>query len=192
MVAKLRAMKMIYRAAYTTGSSKYVAIVGWIKPISVTISPTGNVNDTINNVSKFVIGAISETYPKCIIASGIVNINAPMVVAKLDVPYSIIVFGTAFFIILLLCKELLIFLLIRVVNKIIPSVAENDNCNPTDAQEYGFMISKSNNAVNSDVKLSLSLRKNGEQISNICIIPARDTAGVNPLIAINRNRTGIP
>ena len=78
------------------------------------------------------------------------------------------------------------------VKSMIPSVAEKDKCNPTDATEYGLEISKTSTAVESDVILSLSRLNKGAQMRNICIIPALVTAGVNPVIAIKNNSTGIP
>ena len=78
------------------------------------------------------------------------------------------------------------------VKRIIPRVAENERCRPTDALAYGLNNSRTKSANDSDVILSRSRRKRGADIRNICIIPARVTAGVNPVIAIKNNNIGIP
>jgi len=124
--------------------------------------------------------------------SGIVRIRAPAVVARFDVMKLMMTLGTFFLYFLLKRKESAIAEFIRGVTVTIPSVAENDNCKPTDAHEYGLKASKARRAVESDVKLSLSRRKSGAHIRNTCIILARETAGVNPVIAIKKNNAGMP
>jgi len=124
--------------------------------------------------------------------SGMVKIRAPAVVARFDVMKLMIALGTLFLNLLLNRKESAIAEFIRGVTVIIPSVAENDNCNPTDAHEYGLIASKARRAVDSDVKLSPSRRKSGAHIINTCIILARETAGAKPVTAIKKNRAGMP
>ena len=148
--------------------------------------------ETAPSVSKLERGAMRDTYPKWMAVSGMVRIRAPAVVARLDVMKLIIALGTFFLYFLLKRKESAMAEFIRGVIVTIPNVAENDSCKPTDAHEYGLKASKARRAAESDVKLSLSRRKSGAHIRNTCIILARETAGVNPVIAINSISTGMP
>ena len=76
---------MTYLAASVTGDAMNIPNIGLISPNRAEIRPIGKISDTTPIVSKLVIGAIKDTYPKCIAVSGIVNIVAPIVVARLDV-----------------------------------------------------------------------------------------------------------
>ena len=89
-------MMIIYRAVSVIGTASAELITGLIKPVNVTIRPAGKAKETAPIVNKFVSGEMSETYPKWIAVSGIVSINAPIVVARFDVTKLTIALGTFF------------------------------------------------------------------------------------------------
>ena len=73
-----------------------------------------------------------------------------------------------------------------------PSVAAKESCKPTEAHEYGLIISKRRSEAESEVIPSRSRFISGAQMRKSCIIPALDTDGVKPVIAIKMSRTGMP
>jgi len=126
---------MIYRTAKVTGNAMIELISGLMNPKRAAINPIGKARETAPSVNKLVRGAIRETYPKCMAVKGIVSIRAPAVVARLDVIKLMTALGTRFRKYFFPRKESATAEFIRDVMRIIPRVAENDNCNPIDAHE---------------------------------------------------------